>query len=95
MNKTLQAKHVDEEKVLALIDRIQQEEGRWTLTFDLEAAFPDIPLKVLRAKMAALIKRKVINGCACGCRGDFERVAFVVEQTPQGVLVTGTNKRAS
>jgi hypothetical protein len=30
------------------------------------------PLKLMRAKMASLIKRKLVNGCVCGCRGDFE-----------------------
>lgn len=73
MNKTLQAKHVDEQKVLALIDRIEKEEGRWTLVVDLEKAL-ELPRKVILAKMAALIKRKVIGGCACGCRGDYSRL---------------------
>ena len=32
----------------------------------------DVPEKVARAKMAALIRRGLADGCACGCRGDFE-----------------------
>lgn len=34
-----------------------------------------IPEKVVLAKAAQLIKRGVIDGCTCGCRGDFEVVA--------------------
>lgn len=29
------------------------------------------PPKVGLAKMRALIKKKLVDGCACGCRGDF------------------------
>lgn len=38
---------------------------------DLVPAFPDVPDKVLRAKLGKLIRRKLITGCICGCRGDF------------------------
>jgi hypothetical protein len=34
---------------------------------------PGVPHKVVLAKAARLIKRGLISGCACGCRGDFER----------------------
>lgn len=30
------------------------------------------PNKVLRAKMRSLVRRDLIGGCDCGCRGDFE-----------------------
>ena len=30
------------------------------------------PRKVILAKMRALLRRGLIDGCACGCRGDFE-----------------------
>ena len=36
-------------------------------------AMPDgTPEKVGRAKMDALIRRELVSGCTCGCRGDFE-----------------------
>jgi hypothetical protein len=36
-------------------------------------AMPDgTPEKVALAKMRSLIKRGLVAGCACGCRGDFE-----------------------
>lgn len=33
---------------------------------------PGVPAKVALAKAKRLIKRGLLNGCACGCRGDFE-----------------------
>jgi hypothetical protein len=36
-------------------------------------AVPDgTPPKVLLAKLKAMIKKGLISGCVCGCRGDFE-----------------------
>lgn len=40
----------------------------------IKAAFPqgfDTPDNLCRAKMRKLIERKLVDGCACGCRGDF------------------------
>lgn len=36
-----------------------------------DAMPPDIPDKLALAKMDMLIKRGLVDGCACGCRGDF------------------------
>lgn len=33
---------------------------------------PETPSKVVLAKMRQLIKRGLVSGCGCGCRGDFE-----------------------
>ena len=30
------------------------------------------PPKLALAKMRSLIRRKLVDGCACGCRGDFK-----------------------
>lgn len=30
------------------------------------------PIKVIRAKLAALIRRGLMTGCTCGCRGDYD-----------------------
>ena len=30
------------------------------------------PPKVMLAKMRGLIRRKLVGGCGCGCRGDFK-----------------------
>jgi hypothetical protein len=39
----------------------------------LRETTPDLPDKVVLAKARSMIKRKVIEGCGCGCRGDFCR----------------------
>lgn len=44
----------------------------WANRWDLARLFPEAPEKVVLAKLRSLIKRKLINGCPCGCRGDFE-----------------------
>lgn len=33
---------------------------------------PDVPPKLSLAKMGQLIRQGLVDGCACGCRGDFE-----------------------
>jgi hypothetical protein len=34
-------------------------------------AMPGAPRKLALAKMASMIRRGLVDGCACGCRGDF------------------------
>lgn len=43
----------------------------WAGRKDVEAAFPEIPRKVVLAKLASMIRRGLIGGCACGCAGNF------------------------
>lgn len=33
---------------------------------------PNVPEKLVLAKMRTLIRRGLVDGCDCGCRGDFE-----------------------
>lgn len=33
---------------------------------------PGVPAKLRIAKMAKLIRRGLVDGCDCGCRGDYE-----------------------
>jgi predicted transcriptional regulator len=35
----------------------------------------ETPVKLARAKMGMLIRRGLVDGCTCGCRGDFELTA--------------------
>ena len=39
---------------------------------EIESDFPEVPPKVIRAKLHNLLRRGFITGCCCGCRGDFE-----------------------
>ena len=41
----------------------------------LEAMPNNVPEKLARAKMGQLIKRDLVHGCVCGCRGDFTLTA--------------------
>jgi hypothetical protein len=41
----------------------------------VQEQFPDFPPKVVTAKLGSLVRRKVLDGCTCGCRGDFEILA--------------------
>lgn len=34
--------------------------------------WPNVPPKIVLSKAKRLIQRGLIEGCACGCRGDFE-----------------------
>jgi hypothetical protein len=39
---------------------------------DVRIAMPDgVPEKLVLAKMRQMIRRGVVDGCPCGCRGDF------------------------
>lgn len=49
---------------------------------------PDTPRKVALTKMKALIRRGLVKGCGCGCRGDFEITA-----KGEAVLADKGNKR--
>jgi hypothetical protein len=67
----IQAKDVDTNAVLRLVAPATVDE-RWTMFSDLCEGLSAVPAKVLRAKLAKLIKQGLLDGCACGCRGDFE-----------------------
>lgn len=41
--------------------------------------YPDLPEKVVMAKAKTLIASSVIDGCACGCRGDWRLTAETAE----------------
>ena len=39
---------------------------------DVSQVMPsDVPEKLVLAKMRQMIRRGVVDGCPCGCRGDF------------------------
>ncbi len=67
-----QAKDYPDEPILAFIS-----ERKWTTWFpenenSVTKVFPPgTPRKVVLAKMRSMIRRGLIDGCACGCRGDF------------------------
>lgn len=73
----MQAKDIPELPILKfLIDHA----GGWCFNFPAEIddrsvlhAMPkDVPGKLVIAKMNGLIRRGLVSGCTCGCRGDYE-----------------------
>jgi hypothetical protein len=71
----MQCKNIDDRPILEFLS----EQGGWCNWFGNEYensvthAMPDgVPEKLALAKMKQLIKRGLVSGCCCGCRGDFE-----------------------
>lgn len=52
--------------------RLSSDAPNWWMRWDLDKQFSAFPSKVVLAKCRQLMKRGLINGCDCGCRGDFE-----------------------
>jgi len=74
----MQAKDIPDQAVLdavwAILDRTDHRSvSRW----DLAAEFPLVPEKVLMAKARKLIRRRQLEGCVCGCAGDFTLAALI------------------
>lgn len=44
---------------------------RWAFTWDIQRELGAYHPKVVMAKLRSAVKRGVLAGCACGCRGDF------------------------
>lgn len=73
----MQCKDIPDRPVLVFLAK---HEGEWSTWFDLKTpsiptvrdAMPaETPPKLRLAKMAMLIRRGLVRGCDCGCRGDF------------------------
>lgn len=62
---------------LTILEFIKAQNGAWcTWGVSLgmptvEDAMPDAPKNLQLAKMAQLIKRGLVDGCTCGCSGNF------------------------
>lgn len=79
----LQAKDVPDRPVLDWLTRLPPWPGKtepraWANWFRGDEAAvqhampPETPDKVALAKMRGLMRRGLVTGCPCGCRGDFE-----------------------
>lgn len=44
----------------------------WTNRHTMQCLMPIFPPEVILAKASALMRRGLLDGCDCGCRGDFE-----------------------
>ena len=85
----MQAKDIPDRPVLEFLAGLN---GRWGSMFSPEIAETSVframpeetPFKVARAKMGSLIRRGLVDGCDCGCRGDFEITAKGREHLAKG-----------
>jgi len=72
-------------KDIDILNYLYDRQGQWTSLWyghfkekdktidDVYYAMPaETPHKVALSKMKSLYKRKLVDGCTCGCRGDFE-----------------------
>ncbi|UTC28146.1 hypothetical protein GURKE_01150 [Brevundimonas phage vB_BpoS-Gurke] len=81
-NGRLQAKDFPDRPLVEFIASLNGRWGTWCWSDSVDPTFwdhsvaplfpEDTPDKLIRAKMAGLIRRGVIDGCPCGCRGDYE-----------------------
>lgn len=86
MNKKLQAKDIPDIPILVFLTtknnsypdncgatwyNINDDTGKRIPNSLYNIIDPSVPEKVVRAKMNQLIKRKLVDGCGCGCRGDY------------------------
>ncbi len=76
----MQAKDVPEQPILDYLEKWSRC-GFWCLNFGetlnvFLAMPPETPYKVGLAKMRSLIKRGLVIGCPCGCRGDYHVESF-------------------
>lgn len=71
----MQCKDIPDEPILRYIGA---QDGKWCMRWRMESfptvldAFPpNVPTKLMLAKMGRLMERGLVDGCTCGCRGDF------------------------
>lgn len=53
-----------------------------------DAMPPETPLKLQISKMRNLLKRGLVRGCGCGCRGDWEITPFGRQALERGTRWT-------
>lgn len=75
----MQCKDIPDRPILEFLDNLSPrwavwyEEGKFWKDQSVQSAMPkNTPEKLVVAKMRQMIHRKVVDGCPCGCRGDYE-----------------------
>lgn len=59
-------------QAIATIKRDKQQQVAFL--WDIQEIFSEMPHKVVLAKLKTMVAKKRLEGCACGCRGDFQEV---------------------
>ena len=74
----MQCKDVPDKEILIFLNERKKNGKTWCCWFNgfensIGQAMPiDTSEKIRISKMAKLIKRGLVEGCGCGCRGDYE-----------------------
>ena len=66
---TLQCKDIPDEPILDYLAGADGPVAQWDA--GLRTAMGNPPDKLVLAKLRRLVSRGLIDGCPCGCRGDF------------------------
>lgn len=74
MKSKMQCKDIPDRPILEMLAKNPDRWHNWCFDngFDVRRAMPEgIPSKLVLGKMRMLMRRKLVDGCDCGCRGDF------------------------
>lgn len=84
-----QAKDMPDLDVLAAVRATQGRYGvaRWSMLTDIEGEFAAWPPKLVLAKLRKLMTRGLVDGCDCGCRGDFVLTPAAIDLLPMNVRI--------
>jgi hypothetical protein len=79
----MQCKDIPDEPILSFLLKHRGQWCNWCFENEknVSLAMPkDTPPKLKLAKMKNLIRRGLVSGCDCGCRGDFEITQKGIEE---------------
>ena len=62
---------IADDEFLSIVQEINNNENRSAHIGDMEERL-SVPLKLVLSKARRLIRRGVLDGCWCGCRGSFQ-----------------------
>lgn len=70
----MKASDITDAELLAAVRSVRGLRGvpHWSSLWDVQGALPQWHKKVVLAKLRSAIRRGILRGCTCGCRGDFE-----------------------
>jgi hypothetical protein len=69
----MKAADIKDAEIYELVEREAAERGlKWGSSFYIHDALGErFPYNVIRAKLYQMVNKGRLNGCSCGCRGDF------------------------
>jgi hypothetical protein len=69
----MQTKDITDDVMLAALASTRGMHGvpTWSSLWDVQAHLDSVHPKLVLSKLRSMVKRRIIDGCGCGCRGDF------------------------